>query len=123
MTIRNPTGYCNNCQQRVLLSREKFNSTLAILLFFFTGIGFFIYLIIYYNKPKDHCIHCGTKIYSFDDQISQKKYESQIQKVYNSARDEKVEEVSGIVPKFCTFCGEQLSSEDSKYCPNCGTQI
>ena len=123
MTSKNFTGYCTNCKQKVLLIREKFNTLLAVLLFFFTGIGFFIYLIIYYNKPKDHCIHCNTKIYSFDNQILQRENEAQTQKVYKPSRNEKVEEISGIIPKFCSFCGEQLSTEDSKYCPNCGTKI
>ncbi|MFX1408278.1 MAG: zinc-ribbon domain-containing protein [Promethearchaeota archaeon] len=123
MAIKNPTGYCNNCQQRVLLSREKFNSILAIVLFFFTGIGFFIYLIVYYSKPKDHCIHCNAKVYPFDDRISQRKYESQTQNAYNSYTNEKIEKVSGNVPKFCSFCGERLLSEDAKYCPYCGTHI
>jgi hypothetical protein len=122
MTNIDPTGYCNNCQQRVLLTREKFNTALGILLFFFTGIGFFIYLIIFYNKPKDICIHCGTKVYEYEKPLLQKQNQSQKQKVYKSSNNEKVEEVSGMIPKFCTFCGEELKNDNSKYCPSCGTQ-
>ncbi|MFX0060182.1 MAG: hypothetical protein ACFE8J_17940 [Candidatus Heimdallarchaeota archaeon] len=119
MATKINTGYCNNCQQKVMLSREKFNNVLGILLFFFTGIGFFIYLIIYYSKPKDHCIHCHTKI---STQFLQEVYQPKTQEVYNRS-NEKVEKISGTIPRFCAFCGEELISENSKHCPNCGTKI
>ncbi len=60
MPVSNLTGFCPRCNHRVLLARKQFETCQAIILLFFTGIGFFIYLAVYYNKKKDRCGHCDT---------------------------------------------------------------
>jgi hypothetical protein len=61
MTSTTPIGFCSHCNQKVLLKRQDIDVCLAIILLIFTaGIGLLIYLIIYYSKKENQCIHCGT---------------------------------------------------------------
>lgn len=124
MTTINPTGYCNRCNQKVLLKREDIDTCLAIILLIFTvGIGLLIYLAIYYSKAEDRCIHCGNKItalqtpspytYQTQPQVQQSSYSTPV----NTS-----EEIAGSRPNFCSLCGEKLDPGIS-YCPNCGSQI
>jgi len=135
MTTRNPTGFCPNCKQNVLLVREEIDWPLAIILMCFTGgIGLIIYLIIYYNKNEDRCIHCHSQItkkaapYA---QLAQQKaqnpyrFQTETQKQQKSEYivSESVEGVKNIQPNFCPFCGERLENKDAKFCPHCGTKV
>ncbi len=124
MTTTNPTGYCNRCNQEVLLKREEIDTCLAIVLLIFTaGIGLLIYLAIYYSKPEDRCVHCGNKITTFQTP-SPYTYQPQPQ-IQQSAYSTPVntsEEITGSRPNFCSLCGEKLNPGTS-YCPNCGSQI
>jgi len=108
------TGNCLSCNQQVLLTRKRFNTCLAIVLLLFTGIGFFIYLAVYYSNKKDRCAQCGTQITFFPPQISS-SYQSQ-------QLDNKPQEIKGAIQNYCALCGEQLET-GIKICPNCGAAI
>ncbi|MGV9171384.1 MAG: hypothetical protein ACOC44_00465 [Promethearchaeia archaeon] len=55
------TAYCSKCERNVLLVREDIDLPLAIILLIFTaGFGLFIYLIIYYNREENRCVHYYT---------------------------------------------------------------
>jgi hypothetical protein len=118
------TGFCPRCQTSVLLVRERIDACLAIVLLIFTGgIGLIIYLAIYYSKPKQHCIHCGTKVtlpqtptaYTYQPQ-------PQIQNASPTTPSNTAEEVLGARPKFCAFCGEKIKV-GTNFCENCGSKV
>lgn len=118
------TAYCPRCQQNVLLTRERIDTCLAVILLIFTAaIGLIIYLAIYYNKPKQHCVHCGTKVTAFQTSTPY-TYQSQpqIQNASYAAPINTTEEVTGARPNFCALCGEKLDL-GIKFCPTCGSQI
>ncbi|MHA1194654.1 MAG: zinc-ribbon domain-containing protein [Promethearchaeota archaeon] len=144
MTTTNPTGYCPHCQQNVLLTREDIDWPLAILLLCFTGgIGFIIYLIIYYNKPENRCVHCNSvvnpisapnkNIHEFktilpettSDEINPYKISNKnsLQVKEPSLSEENVEKIESEAIKYCPFCGERLMAENYKFCPSCGTKL
>ena len=124
MTTTNPTGYCNRCNQNVLLKREEIDTCLAIILLIFTaGIGLLIYLAIYYSKAEDRCIHCGNKVIPFQTQIPYSSQpQTQIQPPSYSTSVNVSEEVTGARANFCALCGEKLDP-GIRFCPNCGSQI
>ena len=138
MTTRNPTGFCPNCKQNVLLVREEIDWPLAIILLCFTaGIGLIIYLIIYYSKTEDHCVHCHSQIKTITAPYAQPaqlkaqnvqnpfhfQNETQNQQKSEYAVGESVEGDKTIQPNFCPFCGERLENMDAKFCPHCGTKV
>lgn len=109
------TGYCPSCQQNVLLIREEINIALVVLLLIFTvGIGLIIYLIIYYNKEEDKCIHCKTIVTTLNVPYSQTTSDISLQNY------QKEIEPQG---NYCPFCGEQLRGKESNFCSNCGSKI
>ncbi len=146
MTTLNPTGYCPNCKQQVLLRREPIDVCLAIILALFTaGIGLIIYLIIWYSKPENRCVHCnaicqiqalpGGQPVQAQQQLSQQPqrqigyespYKVQRQPEPQPASQYKpVQEITQgekFQPRYCALCGEKLES-DQKFCPNCGSEI
>ncbi len=124
MTTKNPTGFCPRCNQEVLLTREDIDVCLAIILLIFTaGIGLIIYLVIYYSRVEDRCVHCGTKIttlkttspytYQFQPQTQQQSYSTPV-----NVSGENI----GSSHNFCALCGEKLDI-GIKFCPNCGSKI
>lgn len=138
MTTRNPTEFCPNCNQNVLLVREDIDWPLAIILMCLTGgIGLIIYLIIYYNKTEDRCIHCHSQITTKTapyaqpaQQMAQKvqnpyhfQTETQKQQKREYKVSDSVEGVKTIQSKFCPFCGDRLENTDAKFCPHCGTKV
>jgi len=134
MTTKNPVGYCPHCKMNVLLTREDIDICLAIILLIFTaGIGLIIYLVIYYSRVEDKCVHCGTRItalqtqpvsqISYQQQAQQNPYTYQTQPTQEYTTTSGVEEFKGESPFFCTFCGEKLEVEGIKFCPNCGSKV
>ena len=124
MTTTNPTGWCQRCQQNVLLKREEIDTCLAIVLLIFTaGIGLLIYLAIYYSKAEDRCIHCGGRITALQ---TPSPYASQtqtpIQQPSYSTPVNTSEAITGSRANFCNLCGEKLD-QGIRFCPNCGSQI
>ncbi len=101
-------GYCSTCQQNVLLTREKMNIILAIILFC-TCVGFVIYLIIYLSKPENRCVHCGMQITT-----------STISAQPTQQLDNQTQDNSG---NYCPLCGVELDIKNLEFCPNCGGNL
>ncbi|TFF86210.1 MAG: zinc-ribbon domain-containing protein [Promethearchaeota archaeon] len=115
---RSPTGYCPICKQEVLLTREDINWGVAILLLCFTGgIGLIIYLVIYYSKPEDRCIHCNNRV------ISRAAQSSHVVELVGPVLNQNDKVLENEEPKYCVFCGEQLESSNVRYCPHCGSKV
>ena len=124
MSTKNPTGYCPRCQQQVLLTRKDFDTCLAIVLLLFTGIGFIIYLVYYYGKKEDRCVHCGTQItFSQTQAPTAFQTQPQIQQSSPSIASSESEALTGKTPIYCTYCGEKLDAVTIKFCPNCGSKV
>jgi len=128
MSTRNRVGYCPICKQNVLLVREALNWPLIIILMIFTaGIGLIIYLIIYYNKPENRCIHCHAQISLKANKSIQPSpyFQAENQKAhhsnFNADKKVKVDETSK--HKHCPFCGEPLLNELAKFCAHCGSKV
>ena len=118
------TGFCQHCNQNVLLRRDDFDVCLAIILLIFTaGIGLIIYIVVYYSKPANRCIHCGSRIPYIDSSqyLQQNNHSQEYQHVFPT---QPVQESAHLKDKatYCTFCGGELKSGVS-YCPNCGSKI
>ena len=114
------TGYCPHCQQNVLMAREEMNVVLAILLLCCTGIGFFIYLIFYYSKPENKCIHCGSYCQAtLPNKSSQTTLQLQNQTQSNTENAKTL----GEHLKFCPLCGNKLDTGNQKFCSNCGSKL
>ncbi len=120
----NETSFCPRCQQKVLLTRERIDTCLAVVLLIFTGgIGLIIYLAIYYSKPKQHCIHCGTKVTLSQTSTSYTyPVQPQIQNNSSTAPTNTTEEILGASPNFCAFCGEKINP-GTNFCENCGSKV
>ena len=122
MTTKNAIGFCERCNQQVLLSRKEIDVCLAIILLIFTaGIGLLIYLAIYYSRPEDKCIHCGTQVARYQGQ-SQYPPEPQFQVTQNSIPIREAERSEVPEVHYCALCGEKINYAD-KFCPNCGGKI
>ena len=114
------TGYCPYCQQNVLMRREEMNIVLAIILLCCTGIGFFIYLIFYYSKPVNQCVHCSSICQATLPNISsQTALQLQNQMQHNTQNVQTVDKHL----KFCPLCGNKLDEESKNFCPSCGSKL
>jgi len=123
-TTKNSVGFCKRCNQQVLLMRKEVDKCLAIILLIFTaGIGLLIYLAIYYSKPEDRCIHCGTRIARYPVQ-SPYYPESQTQYQISQNSTPIRESERSIVPEvhYCPLCGEKIEF-GIRFCPDCGGKI
>ncbi|MHA1725703.1 MAG: hypothetical protein ACTSXH_12865 [Promethearchaeota archaeon] len=131
------TGYCPHCKQNVLLVREKMDICLLVILSIFTiGFGLIIYLIYYYSKPENRCIHCYSIVelpnIARTTEESREKLPYQESKpemsLYQSYTPPELErnvilnEHSTSNIRYCPFCGGEIKS-DHKYCPNCASKL
>ncbi len=124
--------YCPRCETNVLTAREEIDMCLAIILLIFTsGIGLIIYLVYYYSKDENRCVHCrstcsphqtGQEIsltsptpnpYRYIQETQQVQQVQQVQTVNN--------EVGGV--KFCNNCGSKINRPNTSFCPFCGTSL
>ncbi|MHA1471581.1 MAG: hypothetical protein ACTSQW_00620 [Promethearchaeota archaeon] len=59
------TVYCATCEQKVELRRKNFehiyHEVLCFSVILTAGLGFILYLILKYSKPKDSCPNCETQ--------------------------------------------------------------
>ncbi len=139
MTIR----YCPSCSRNVQVVREELDPGLAIFLFCCTtGIGFFIYLFIYFLQPEDRCIICHSKTSmplnkpnsqnSFQMQytnpeiqsqteVKQKKKEQEVGTYKKKILEPPLQEIYDIKPYIDETTGE-ISSEKKRFCPLCGQE-
>ena len=114
------TGYCPHCQQNVLMAREEMNVALAILLLCCTGIGFVIYLIFYYSKSENKCIHCGSYCQAT---LPNKSSQTVLQLQNQTQSNTENAKILGKQLKFCPLCGNKLEEGNQNFCPNCGSKL
>ena len=114
------TGYCPHCQQNVLMVREEINVVLAILLLCCTGIGFFIYLIFYYSKPQNKCIHCGSYCQAT---LPNNSVQTVPQLQNQTQSNAEYAKTLGNQLKFCPLCGNKLDAGNQNFCANCGSKL
>ncbi len=120
MSNNYPTAYCPHCKEEVLLKRKDFDTCLALLLLIFTGIGFFVYLGLWYSKPKDRCIKCEMVIvqqvpYTPSTEVLQLTQSQNSQRESNDKNENK--------RNYCPFCGNQLDERTATFCKSCGTPL
>ena len=123
MVSNTPIGYCEHCKQNVLLTRQDIDMCLAIILLIFTaGIGLIIYLLIYYSKPKNRCVHCGTVVTT---SVQSESHAPQQLTYTQQPKQEAlpVEIIEGEKASYCPLCGAQLDDRDQSFCPSCGSKI
>ena len=57
--------YCPTCEQNVILRRKNFehiyNEILCFSVILTAGLGFILYLILKYSKPKNSCPNCEAQ--------------------------------------------------------------
>ncbi|MBD3196016.1 MAG: hypothetical protein GF317_13240 [Candidatus Lokiarchaeota archaeon] len=139
ISTQNPTGYCQKCGQRVLLTRRSLDWGLAIILLIFTaGVGLIIYIIHYYTQPENICIHCGALIENKEtNQLNDKSnineeiishkstnnnpYRFQV-KDDHKKKEDILQHIKGVSFSYCSFCGER-TDPNSDLCQNCGSKI
>jgi predicted RNA-binding Zn-ribbon protein involved in translation (DUF1610 family) len=119
------TAYCSNCQKNVLLVREDIDIPLAIVLLIFTaGFGLFVYLVIYYNREENRCIHCHSIITGnqLDNRTSREPQQITYDNPYKSHTSNTNKNSELEKTKFCPNCGVKLSEQRTVlFCPYCGT--
>lgn len=126
MTSNVPMGYCPHCKKNVLLKRQDIDACLAIILLIFTaGIGLLIYLILYYSKKENRCVHCGTEVTRFLNDLSA---DEQILPYNPPSEDLKALPKPIItdqtdIANYCPLCGENLGNRKPKFCPHCGSKL
>lgn len=119
-TTKNSVRFCNRCNQQVLLQRKEIDRCLVVVLLIFTaGIGLLIYLAIYYGKPEDRCIHCGTRIARYP---IQNPYYPESQTTQDPTPNRVTERSVVHEVQYCSLCGEEIEY-GTKFCPNCGGKI
>lgn len=116
--------YCEKCQTNVLTKREDLDIGIIILLFIFTaGFGILIYLIVYYDKKPNRCIHCNSicKPMLLDSQNNKMvvQVEDKREKMQNYVSINTINTTS----KFCYNCGTELDERERKFCPFCGVNV
>ena len=118
------TMYCEKCHTNVLTKREDLDIGIIIILFIFTaGLGVLIYLVVYYDKKLNRCIHCNSicKPLLLEDQsnkIIEPSKETFNYREINSTSDRDNNE-----SKFCYNCGTKLDERERKFCPFCGVSV
>ncbi len=120
-------GYCFQCKQNVLLVREEVDWVVVIILLCCTaGIGVFIYLMIYYSRPENRCVHCKSTVTSQSPGDLPQSKPSQIQTAQVEFNQETQDQVivSQVSEKqnYCPFCGVKIE-EDAKFCSSCGAKF
>ena len=122
ISISSSNSYCPNCKKVVRTTRGEIDVGLAILLFCCTGgIGFVIYLIIYFSKPEDRCVFCSqpTEPYSGqkETQNEQNLYGQPQPGTSSTPVDSPKEDLN-----YCPNCGAKIDPS-AKYCEFCGTEL
>lgn len=116
--------YCEKCQANVLTKREDLDMGIIIILFIFTaGLGILIYLVVYYDRKPNRCIHCNSickpKLVGYKKDKSITPVEEKAGKMQNYLSVNDIKEES----KFCYNCGTELDERERRFCPFCGVNI
>jgi len=119
------TIFCPKCNTNVLGAREEIDWFLVIILAIFTaGIALIVYLIVYYGKPENHCIHCHS---IGQPPVFEQENRQDIQNPYHNTPQVQLnppeKKIAEERPIFCQNCGVKLERESSKFCALCGNKI
>ncbi len=121
----------------MLLVREDIDWMLAFFLICFTcGCGLIIYLIIYYSKPENRCVHCYTIVLDYSQHPTQpievqtpyqkvsQPYEVQTkqQNIYEVSKNQFIAPKKELKAIYCPYCGEKIE-ENARFCSGCGAKI
>ncbi len=122
ISISATNSYCPNCKKVVRTTRGEIDVPLAIFLFCCTGgIGFIIYIIIYFGKPEDRCVFCSQQTVPYTgQQVSNDSSNLYGKPQPNSSISSPNESKAPV--NFCPNCGETVN-ESMKFCENCGTEL
>ena len=144
-------AYCDICKKEISDPERKpmetFTKVIWVLVIIATlGIAAIAFLIVYANKPKHYCSTCFSKLRFTREPIKSKKEEEKELMANLSAKEkvmrksekakankrpgEKVElekddedkGVEGETDAICEFCGEEISSTDTR-CPYCFSKL
>jgi hypothetical protein len=116
--------YCEKCQTNVLTKREDLDIGIIIILFIFTaGLGVLIYLVVYYDKNSNRCIHCNSicKPVLLENQIN--KIVEPIKEPLSDMELNITENRNNKESKFCYNCGTKLDERERKFCSFCGVSV
>lgn len=124
-------SYCSKCNKPVYCDRGKFNFFLAILLAFFTGgFGLILYLIIYFTRKPNRCVHCKSvcdpqlkptdQSTASNNQLLNYHVHPQAAEKFSLSQNQ----VENAKPKFCYNCGVELGDREGvQFCPFCGSSL
>ena len=120
-----PLRYCPNCNKNVTTTREDIDIGLAIFLLCCTmGVGFFIYLIVYFSQPETRCIFCSSQTLqpTFGGTSQTTPQFSEEKVVKQTVREPVAEKGSTSSRKYCPLCGTGFT-EGQQFCENCGGDL
>ncbi len=100
------------------------------------GFGLIIYLIYYYSKPENRCIHCNSVVElpsitrtleksRAEISYQESKPERSVSQSYTPLELERkpiLNDYSTSNIRYCPFCGGAVK-RDHKYCPNCASKL
>jgi len=130
-------GYCKTCGKVVMGTRGDIDVGLAIFLFCCTGgIGFIIYLIVYFLEPEDKCPFCNSKLQPIPQQMPGQNTvdmnveppKTKINEPIKSSSSQSepfgttIIDKSDSMKKFCPLCGAPLRP-GAKFCQTCGVNL
>lgn len=118
-------SYCPNCNKNVTTTREDIDIGLAIFLLCCTmGVGFFIYLLVYFSQPETRCIFCsGPTIQPKYDGTAQRTQQFPAEKIVTqNVREPVAKKGATSSKKYCPLCGTSFN-EVQLFCENCGGDL
>jgi hypothetical protein len=94
---------------------------LAIFLFCCTGgIGFIIYLVIYFGQPEDRCVFCSQQTVPYSNQ----EVTFTPSNLYGQPQPSNPSSAGSPDPQvnYCPNCGANIT-EETKFCEICGSEL
>jgi hypothetical protein len=141
--------YCPKCQREVTAIRPEMDFCLLFILLF-TGIGWLIYIIIYFSQPESRCIICHSHVHErapnqlpYGNQSYANPQINYQQNAYGNVNaapqspyrpPQTVNLQTNQVPvnnaapqrtgevKYCSYCGAEIR-KDAKFCSSCSAPL
>lgn len=115
--------YCPNCEMNIITKRDDFRYLLAFILAL-TGIGLVIYILYYFDKKKDLCVHCETKCQTKQLKENQTNIKESLQYNTQNSLEYKDSELEKETIEYCHNCGTRIGNRDNiQFCMLCGSSI